>query len=232
MRAQQLKDPVKYRLTKLGARCPEMLTHSLQSFVNYLEVGRWMNAHGYRTDRRFRYRTDLFDLAAQGIAGQQVLYLEFGVAEGESLRYWSGLLRHPHAHLHGFDSFEGLPSNWSATHKKGTFSTGGRMPVFDDQRVKLFKGWFEDTIPGYEPPGHEVLFVNIDADLYTSTAVALTGIQEMIKPGDFLYFDEFAQVFDELRAFDELIDRTGMQFEFVGATRDLVHVLFRRAASS
>jgi hypothetical protein len=152
---------LKYTLTKLGARCPEMLIHSLQGFVDYLEAGRWMNAHGYRTDRRFPYRTDLFDLAAQQMADRHVLYLEFGVAEGESLRYWSNLLRDPDARLHGFDSFEGLPSNWLATHKRGTFSTAGRMPVFDDPRVKLFKGWFEDTIPAYEPPHHDVLFVNL-----------------------------------------------------------------------
>jgi hypothetical protein len=60
--------------------------------------------------------------------------------------------------------------------------------------------------------------------------VVLKRVQDIIEAGDFLYFDEFTQVFDELRAFDELVDRTAMRFELVAATHDLVHVLFRRVA--
>ena len=43
------------------------------------------------------------------VQDQRVLYLEFGVFRGRTIRYWSRKLRHPETRLHGFDSFEGLP---------------------------------------------------------------------------------------------------------------------------
>ena len=64
------------------------------------------------------------------------------------------------SHLHGFDSFLGLPHDWSLEgHKRGYFSTEGVVPRIDDPRVRFYPGWFEDTLPDYEWPEHEVLIV-------------------------------------------------------------------------
>jgi hypothetical protein len=30
-------------------------------------------------------------------------------------------------------------------------------------RVKFFKGWFEETLPGHSVPDHDVMVVNFDA---------------------------------------------------------------------
>ncbi|MBV8139332.1 MAG: hypothetical protein JO121_27440 [Deltaproteobacteria bacterium] len=59
--------------------------------------------------RLLRDNQRLFDLIARQIQNKVVLYLEFGVFEGNSVRYWSKLLENPGSMLHGFDSFEGLP---------------------------------------------------------------------------------------------------------------------------
>ena len=126
------------------------------------------------------------------------------------MRYWSKLLRNPESHLHGFDSFEGLPTDSILTHPAGHFSTHGKVPEIADERVAFFKRWFEDTLPGYTLPSHEVLVVNIDADLYSSTVTALDAVKQRLLPGSFLYFDEFNRRADEMRAFGELLDRSNI----------------------
>ena len=216
-------------LTHLGARCPERVILGLDHAVDYLEAGRWLRAHGFVTGRRFTDRSELFDLAVQA-AGPRTLYLEFGVGHGHSMRYWSSILADADAMLHGFDSFEGLPETWNAMNPKGQFSTNGAIPSFDDPRVRIHKGWFEQTLAHYEWPPHQRLIVNIDADLYSSTKCVLGHVAPYLEPGSLLYFDEFIDRHHELRAFAEFLDETGMTFELRGATRRLVHVLFERVA--
>lgn len=195
--------------------------------VNYLSVGQWLRARGFEP-RRVGSREDVFRAIAGNVGDRRVLYLEFGVFQGESMRVWSALLRHPEAQLHGFDSFEGLPEEWSLEEGAGHFSTNGRTPEFDDSRIRLYKGWFEDTLPGYEPPPHDALVVNVDSDLYSSAALVLEHVGPHLRPGSFLYFDEFNHREHELRAFDEFLRKTGMRFEIVAATPELSQVAFRR----
>ena len=217
-------------LTHLGASLSASTIYNLNGSINYLEVGRWMRAKGYDTGHRFSRREDLFDLIGKQVKHLQVLYLEFGVFEGAATRYWAGLLRNPNSRIHGFDSFEGLPEEWVPHRPKGWFSTGGVVPKIDDGRVEFFKGWFDATLPGYKCPPHEVLVVNIDADLYSSTIFVLGALQANIVPGTYIYFDEFNHRGHEMRAFDEFITKTGMTFSLIGVTRCLQHAVFRREA--
>jgi hypothetical protein len=187
-----------------------------------------VRAHGFDAGERVMTRLDLFSLAAAELHERRVLYLEFGVYEGESMRTWSRLLRNPAASLHGFDSFTGLRESWNEFTPAGTFSTGGRVPSFDDPRIKLFAGFFDETLPRYTPPTADQLFVNVDCDLYSSAATVLRWVEPLLAPGSYLYFDEFSDRNHELRAFSEFLDRTGMRFTLVGATRTLAQVLFQR----
>src|ERR1700684_4576019 len=70
-------------------------------------------------------RLDLLKFALSR-APAEGLVLEFGVEKGASLRHLAGLTARQ---VHGFDSFEGLPGDWSGT-KEGTgaFSLRGRLP--------------------------------------------------------------------------------------------------------
>lgn len=189
-----------------------------------------MRAKGYRPTRRVNQRRQLFDIVGNGIAEKLVLYLEFGVFRGDATRYWAKLLRNPQSKLHGFDSFEGLPEDWMPQRPKGHFSLNGQIPEIDDSRVQFFKGWFEQTLPSYELPKHDVLVLNFDADLYSSTVFVLNTLETQIVPGTYIYFDEFSHQFDELRAFDQFIKRTGMRFSLIAATHSLAQVFFQRIA--
>jgi hypothetical protein len=218
----------KYFLTRVGAFLSARVVYSLNASINYLEVGRWMRAKGYDTSRRLSRRAELFDLVGKQVCNREVLYLEFGVFEGAATRYWSKLLLNPNSKLHGFDSFEGLPESWLPHRHKSYFSTHGAIPQIDDNRVEFFKGWFDETLSKYKCPPHEVLVINLDADLYSSTICVLKALQTDIVPGTYIYFDEFNHRDHELKAFDEFINETGMKFSLVGATRALQHIVFRR----
>jgi hypothetical protein len=122
------------------------------------------------------------------------LYLEFGVFEARSLNYCAGLIG---SHLiYGFDSFEGFPEAWDwnrhGGYKKGYFSLKGKIPRVRDN-VRLVKGWFTDTLPGFlrEHP-ENVAFLHLDADLYSSTVPVLEQLNDRLVPGSIIAFNEIA----------------------------------------
>ena len=222
-----IHERVQQLLTVAGTKCDKRAIHFLNAAINYLEVGRWFAERQLRPKRWLPTRNQIFDCAASGIAQRRVLYMEFGVFRGDSTRYWSRLLHNPESQLHGFDSFEGLPEHWTVDQVKGTFSTGGRVPAVDDPRVVFFKGWFDETLPRYVVPKHDVLFINIDVDLYSSTRTVLHAMRPYIREGTYIYFDEFSDRNHELKAFNEFLDESGIHCELMAANRQLSQVLFR-----
>jgi len=219
-------DLLKSLLILLGSHCNQKSLRLLNSAANYLEVGFWMKSHGFRASKLVHKRRELFHLIADRVGNKKVLYLEFGVAKGTSIRYWSNLLTNPAAALHGFDTFEGLPEPWCLGDKKGAYSAGGRTPEISDPRVKFFRGLFQETLPGYSLPDHENLIINIDCDLYTSAAFVLRSLANHILPGTYIYFDEFSDPHNELRAFNDLLTTTDKHFSLLGATQSYAQVSF------
>lgn len=214
-------------LTRIG-ECISMRTiHTLNASINYLEVGRWMRSRGYQPTYRLADKNEFWQLLGRQIGNRVVLYLEFGVWQGETTRAVANHLKNPQSRFHGFDSFEGLPESWNMSADAGCFSTNGRVPHIDDPRVQFHKGWFQETLPGFVLPPYEVLVINLDADLYSSTAFALDCLRDAIVPGTYLYFDEFSDRHHELRAFDEFLRRTEVKVDLVAAAPTFDKVLFR-----
>jgi O-methyltransferase len=115
----------------------------------------------------------------QVCSGTAIDFLEFGVYEGNSIRVWSRMNHHPRSGFIGFDSFEGLPEDWTKKWTKGTFDSGGAAPQIDDDRVVFIKGWFQHTLPsflkGFTPRSR--LVVHSDSDLYSSTLFTLATLK-------------------------------------------------------
>jgi hypothetical protein len=216
----------KYFARLLGARLSQPQLYALQAVVNHLKLGRWMREHGFQFERIVPDKWDLFDVLVPRVEDKAVLYLEFGVFTGRTTRYWSSKLRHPEARLHGFDSFEGLPEEWAGKSPGKIFNAGGRIPEIPDPRVRFFKGWFDQVLPSYQVPPHEVLLLIMDADLYSSTSFVLRHLRPHIRPGTFIYFDEMNHPEHEPRAFDEFMSETGLKFKPLCADRTLTYALF------
>jgi macrocin-O-methyltransferase TylF-like protien len=219
---------VRELLTRIGAHSSDRVIHFLDSSVNYLEIGRWMKARRFDVSQRLTRREMVFAEVAREIGSRPVLYLEFGVFRGASLLEWARLLDHPGSRFHAFDSFRGLPVDWAIDNPRGHFDIGGIPPSINDDRVTFFPGWFEETLTKYTPPSNDQLVINLDADLYSSTKTVLDRLAPHIVVGSYLYFDEFSNRNHELRAFSELLDRTGMRFRVVAVTRALSNVAFQR----
>jgi hypothetical protein len=212
-------------LTRLGAVLPQKAHVQARAVVSYLELGRWLKDHNYTVSHRLPRREDVWMEILKVVADRKVLYLEFGVWEGRATRFWSAHLKNPGSLLHGFDSFEGLP-HAGAIWSKAQFDVSGNVPQIKDDRVRFFKGWFDRTLPGYAPPEHEVLVLNMDADLYSSTECVFNYIGPFIRPGTFIYFDEMNFVEHEPKAFAEFAKKSGHQFRVVAADTTLAHMAF------
>ncbi len=219
---------LKALLARLGPMISPRMIHYANGFLNYLSVGRWFHDRKLTVPFRCADREPLYNHLAT-LVREPVTYLEFGVFKGATLRHWSGLLKHPNSVLHGFDSFEGLPETWGHYVGKETLNVGGVMPRFDDPRVRLFKGWFSETLPPYlrelAPPANLVL--HLDSDIYSSTIFVLRGLKPFLRPGTILIFDEFFDREHELKAFSEFLQEFPLTFECVAATQTLTQVAFR-----
>lgn len=118
--------------------------------------------------------------------------LEFGVFEGRSLKKIRSLTKNK---TFGFDSFIGLPEDWSINsddgdvYKKGHFNLEGKIPNIEN--VEFYKGFFEDTIPIYLSKEDNIIdFLHIDVDLYSSSKFILSSLNKFIVPGTIIRFDE------------------------------------------
>lgn len=220
---------LKWVLTKVGSHTPKPVFYRLESALNYLHAGRWMKDHQFSPACLVTERRELIATLAKLICNEEVLYLEFGVWKGDSIRQWSTLLKNSASRLHGFDSFEGLPEKMvSHGMEQGHFSTQGNIPQVPDNRVKFFKGWFEDTLPKYEFVDSPVIVLFIDADLYSSASYVLKTLRPHLKVGTVIYFDEFWDRYGELKAFEEFLAETRMSFELLAATYGMKTAAFRR----
>jgi len=168
----------------------------------------------------------LFAHALSHLRGSKKLYLEFGVYEGSSLRWWAEHLTDPAARFVGFDSFEGLPEDWRPGHDHGHFGTAG-PPRIEDPRVSFVVGWFDDTLADYKPPEHDQLIVNVDSDLYSSAKTVLNWLEPHVRSGTLVYFDELPDRDHEMRAFLESLAANGRRVTPLGAANGGLQWLFR-----
>ena len=171
---------------------------------------------------------DRYDLLkfAFARAPKEGLVAEFGVAKGASLRLLAGQTNRV---VHGFDSFGGLPEDWSGTKEQtGAFTAQGKLPKVPGN-VQLHPGWFDHTLPGFVTanPG-PCAFIHVDCDIYTSTVMIFQALRERIQPGTVIVFDEYFNYpgwrAHEYKAFQEFVQETGLSYKYIGVSGEKGHV--------
>lgn len=194
------------------------------------KLGTWEKERVPTGTPRFERRFRLYDhLQAQVLKDEPVDYLEFGVYKGESMGYWTDIHRHPDSRFVGFDSFEGLPEDWTyfgGTIERSTFDAGGKPPAIADERVEFVKGLFQQSLPPFldkfEPRSRVLL--HVDADLYSSALYVLTQCDRILTPGSIVLFDEFASVMDEFAALRDYCASYQRDYDVIACTQQFAHV--------
>jgi len=152
-------------------------------------------------------------LSARGFRG---LNLEFGVATGATINFIAKEVAPEQ--VYGFDSFEGLPDDWTPVYRKGHFAQD--LPKVADN-VELVVGWFNESLPGFlaEHPG-DIAYLHIDCDLYSSTKTIFDLVGDRIRPGSVIVFDEYFNYLTwrdhEHRAFTEFVESRNIGFRYLG----------------
>ncbi len=166
-------------------------------------------------------RRPLIDLCMmrEKVASLDGLILEFGVSAGSSIRQIADLAS-PRP-VHGFDSFIGLQEDWTGTHEqKGRYTVHGKLPRVQ-ANVKLHKGWFSETLPGFlaSHPG-PVSFINIDCDTYESSSYVLKQLGDRILKGTIILFDEYYNYPNwrehEYKAWQEFVAERKLSYRYIG----------------
>lgn len=145
-------------------------------------------------------------------------WAEFGVFTGGTARAFLKCLPE-NTRFSLFDSFEGLPESWDENHPKGHFACD--IPVFEDERVEIIKGWFSDTVYDWVNVRERPLsFVHIDSDIYSSAKTVLMGCNGLIVPGTVILFDEMfgyeGWEHHEYKAYREWLKVCDRECEYLG----------------
>ena len=136
--------------------------------------------------------------------------LEFGVFRGDTLVWQAEQMMGSYlsTRLIGFDSWQGLPEEvqgiWRPDrHKPGEYKSSRafvqeRIPESVRDRVSLIDGWFKDTLTRDIQSGiNDLIFVNVDVDLYGSCLEVLNFIGPILHPGVIIYFDDWKDPNDQ-----------------------------------
>jgi O-methyltransferase len=170
----------------------------------------------------FLEREAMYDFILKNrISEQAYSFLEFGVYKGESLKFWLNHTQNKNSKFYGFDTFTGLPEDWTKNRPKGSYSANGILPDIKDERVEFVVGLFNNTLPSFlnSFTNDKKNIIHLDADLYSSTMYVLNTMLPYLKSGDILVFDEFGfQLLHEFKAFIDFISYNSINYKCIGAT--------------
>jgi len=179
-------------------------------------------------DYNKRYELYKWVIEHENITGIPVNYMEFGVAQGHSFKWFMQQNTHPESRFYGFDTFTGLPEDFGAL-KKGDFNNNNEPPKIDDARGKFFQGLFQQTVPSFlkELNNNKKNILMMDADIYSATLYALSCMGPYLKDGDLIFFDEFSVPTHEFKAFLDFTQSFYVNLELVAAANNYYFTAFR-----
>ncbi len=168
--------------------------------VNY-EMSPYLPRVYQQSIARILYFKEMVDRTAR-LEGDVV---ECGTSIGHGLLYFMLLsdLAGVERTFYGFDSFEGFPAPTEAdrgTHAyEGYYANSpaivirvlkdGRVPErMIEEHLQLVKGFFEETLPGYEG---RIALLHLDCDLYESYRQCLKHLYDKVVTRGVILFDEY-----------------------------------------
>jgi hypothetical protein len=202
----------------------------LTKFSSWISKNRKIKYNDFpaKWDYNKRYPLYKWVIETENLSNSPITYIEFGVAEGHSFRWFVQQNTNPGSRFYGFDTFSGLPEDFGV-YKKGMFSTNKDVPQIPDSRVKFYQGLFQQTVPGFLPElsNHQRNIIMMDADLYSATLYALTSLAPFLKKNDIIFFDEFAVPTHEFKAYHDFIKSYYINLELIAASNNYYFSVFK-----
>ena len=147
------------------------------------------------------------------------MYMEFGVYSGGTINSISNII--PDKTVYGFDSWLGLPDDYSEGYPKGTFLR--EIPKNFNPNVELVIGVIQNTLsPFLTRHPEKIAFLHMDVDIYSATKFVLDILAHRLQVGTVIQFDE---IFDcqkgywyttEFEAWNEFVKENNIKWEYVG----------------
>lgn len=200
----------------------------LSKFVNNNKSKGFSDFFSLKYD--YNKREQLFEhvILQEGLNNEKIDYLEFGVANGASMRWWTNKITNSDSKFYGFDTFIGLPEKWGYF-PEGHFDAKGQFPDIEDERLCFIKGLFQDSLlpflSKYENQNKKV--IHLDADLYSSTLYIMAILFPYLRKGDVIFFDEFSVPLHEHKAFSDLSSAFYLQYEILGSVNNFFRLAIK-----
>lgn len=163
-------------------------------------------------------RNEVFNFAVSKLTVKDGINAEFGVKSGKTINSLAEKLTKEK--IYGFDSFQGIPEDWSGTKtKKGQLNAGGILPK-TRSNVELVSGWFADSLPIFlKEYSKQFSLIHIDCDIYQSTKDIFDNLGDQIGKGTIIIFDEYFNYPNwknhEHKAFEEFIAVGQVKFRYL-----------------
>jgi O-methyltransferase len=186
----------------------------------------------YRPFRNYNHRELSYEFVMNEfkLDSKNIMYLEFGVAGGNSFNKFVSLNNNSSSKFYGFDTFEGLPEDWGGFFKKGDMSHD--VPNLDDSRAKYIKGLFQNSLVPFidmhrnDIMNADVRVIHMDADLYSATIFTLSQLYPFLKAGDIIFFDEYNVPMHEFKAFKEFTENFYVKYKPLTAVNNYYQMSF------
>lgn len=162
----------------------------------------------------------VLDAALAQSATPDGIILEFGVFQGNSLRYLAQ--QRPQAQIHGFDSFQGFPRD-GRTDWTQDFAVAALPEV--PGNVTLHPGFFAETVPPFAAQWQgqrpQIALIHVDCDIFSAAHTVLQALGPYLRAGDVIVFDELMNYTEfaanEFLALYLMLRETGLDFEWAVA---------------
>ncbi len=222
---------------KLNLFAPlKYLLYYLETLVYFAYFSKWLRVHKPSvldnkkvekniTKRRFILHEKIF---TNEELDKEIDYLEFGVASGTSIKWWSSANKCENSKFYGFDTFVGLPEAWFHN-KQGDFNQDGNFPQIQDDRVNFIKGLYQNTLFEFlkSTTLNRKKVIHLDADLYSSTLFVLSTLHPHLKKDDVIIFDDFGYLMGEFRALEHYSSSFYQKYKVIGAVNNYGQVAIK-----
>jgi hypothetical protein len=202
----------------------------LSKFSSWANKNKKIDYNDFPSKWSYQKRYELYKwvLQNENLTEAPINYIEFGVASGESFRWFLEQNKNQDSSFYGFDTFTGLPEDFGI-YKKGAFNTNNKIPEITDTRGKFYQGLFQQTLPNFlsELNNKKRNVIMLDADLYSATLYTLTTIAPFLKKDDIIFFDEFAVPTHEFKAFHDFTQSYYINLKLIASANNYYFSAFK-----